>query len=170
MADLDAAYQARRSRALVASAAWVSSGREPALKGKKRQRNILKANDVERLMDTCGVTKTGLRAQAMIAVLYGCDLGISDACALACDDPLPRNAFPRAVRLVDEWRAVAQQIVGPSGPLFCTIVSSSAGRATSTSYWRHLFPVLSTKAGVPAVSPSDLVWSGRLARRMVRNG
>ncbi len=168
----------RAERAQVAARAWQESGRAPTHKGVGKgnmPKDVLSAEQVGAMLDACGAATSTLaiRNRAMIALLYGSAVRISEACDLRPADVAlgggEGEAMPAAVH-INSGKGSKERTVGVrSGmvpylvawterraslglngrdPFFCAIAGASMGNPTSTSYWRHLLPRLADKAGI----------------------
>ena len=173
-----AARAIRAERAATATAAWQASGRAPAMKGTKggaHGDDVLTPGEVRDLLNACGTSTTGIRNAAMLALLYGTAMRISEACGLLPADldlgatdadsgALAGSVFIRARKggkhdhvgiasgalpYLIKWteRRASLGLTGRD-PYFCAISGDSRGNVTSTSYWRHWLPRLAVKAGV----------------------
>ena len=120
-------------------------------------------HEVERLIQVCSKrAPTGLRNRALVALLYGSGLRISEALALRPHDvDLNRGIvhvrrgkggksrrsgiFRFAVPHLARWIARREKLeAGDLAPLFCTL----DGGEIDQSYVRHLLPRLGRKAGL----------------------
>lgn len=176
----------RALRAATASAAWQASGKDPWLKGKGKTKrgekrreplpdDVLTHDEVRGLLDACGASTTGIRNAAMVALLYGSAVRISEACGIYPADLTLAGAgtpgtldgasvFIRArkggehdsvgmgapmIPYLVAWteRRVTLGLNGRD-PFFCAISGDSRGNPTGASYWRHLLPRLAEKAGI----------------------
>ncbi len=173
-----AARAIRAERAATATAAWQASGRAPAMKGTKGAAHgddVLTPGEVRDLLNACGTSTTGIRNAAMLALLYGTAMRISEACGLLPADldlgatdadsgALAGSVFIRARKggkhdhvgiasgalpYLIKW-AERRASLGLTGrdPYFCAISGDSRGNPTSASYWRHLLPRLAAKSGI----------------------
>ncbi len=69
--------------------------------------SVLSVEEVEALMESADVsTLTGLRDRALLEVLYGCGLRVSEAAALKRSDVFAKEAFVRVVGKGDKQRLV----------------------------------------------------------------
>lgn len=125
--------------------------------------------DVVRLIEVCGKGPSGRRNAALVAVMAGSGLRVSEALALRVSD-LEERAPGRwaiyvehgkgdrsrwtfllveyAVHLVAWLRERERLGLTGRAPLFCTISSNSKGRPVSDVYVRQLLPRLAARAGV----------------------
>jgi site-specific recombinase XerD len=138
----------------------------PTGKGRPRRRlppEILTDGEVCRLLDACdGRSATGVRNQALIAVLYRAGLRISEALHLWPKDIDLESGSIRVLRgkggrartvgidpiaggMVGRWLAVRDELgLGSGQPVFCTLAGARMGDA----YVRVLLPRLARKAGI----------------------
>jgi integrase/recombinase XerC len=139
----------------------------PANKGRKLPGEVLTAQEILALIRACGRGPSGVRNAALIAVLFGAGLRVSEALDLRPSDLDARNGTVRvrhgkgdrsrtvaldasAQAFVERWLTVRSQI-GLNGrqPLFCTISRGDGfGSRIDTSYVRRLLPRLAAKAGI----------------------
>jgi len=169
----------RAERAALATAAWKASGRAPGIgKGMKAAAlgdDVLTPGEVRDLLNACGTSTTGIRNAAMLALLYGTAMRISEACGLQPSDlalaatSADTGALAAAMRIrarkggKDGHVGINSEMVpylvawserrkslGLNGndPYFCAISGDSLGNPTIASYWRHLLPRLAAKAGI----------------------
>ena len=113
-------------------------------------------------MRGCGETPTGVRNQALIAIMYRSGLRVAEALSLYPKDVDPAAGTVRVlcgkggrartvgidaggVAVLARWLAVRGALGrGDRDPLLCTL----AGRGLGTGYLRRLFANLAPKAGV----------------------
>ena len=168
----------RAESAKRAGAAWMASGRPQPMKGRKHADagdDVLTVAEVHALLAACGTSTTGIRNAAMIALLYGSAMRVSEAVGvqpgdlyLSTTDPetgaLAAQVYIRARKGGDNdtisigspmvphlvrWSERRSSLgVNGNDPYFCAISGDSRGNVTSTSYWRHWLPRLAVKAGV----------------------
>lgn len=138
-------------------------GTVPANKGRRYPAEVLGPDEVRALLRACSVrSATGLRARALIALLYRAGLRLSEALALYPSD-LDADAGtvrvlhgkgdrartvgldPGACALVERW-ADERRRLGLTGrdPLLCTL----EGRPLGAAYVRRLLPRLAERAGI----------------------
>lgn len=131
-------------------------------RGKRLPAEVLSSREVGQLLAACGDDHGGLRARALIAVLYRAGLRIGEALALTPKDlDLDGHALrvlrgkgdasrtvgidPGAAGHVRAWLAARAKLNPPVGaPVFCT----ARGGAMSASYARRLLPALARRAGI----------------------
>src|SRR5882724_13726189 len=124
---------------------------------------ILTDPEVLAVMRACGDTDTGVRNQALIAVMYRSGLRVAEALALYPKDVDPAAGTVRVmcgkggrsrtvgidaggVAVLARWLAVRGGLGrGDRDPLLCTL----AGRGLGMGYLRRLFANLAAKAGMP---------------------
>lgn len=69
--------------------------------------SVLSVEEVDALIDsTDGSTLTGLRDRALLEVMYGCGLRVSEAAALKCSDVFEKEAFVRVIGKGNKQRLV----------------------------------------------------------------
>jgi site-specific recombinase XerD len=125
--------------------------------------DVLTTNEVRALMDACSRrAPTGIRNRALIALLYGAGLRISEALALLPKDldldalavrvhrgkgAKARTAalLPEAVPYLERWLDKRKSLgVNGRRPVFCTLQAGPI----ATPYIRVLLPRLARKAGI----------------------
>lgn len=141
--------------------------RVPANKGQKLPGEVLEASEVAALIRACGRGPTGVRNAALIAIMFGAGLRVSEALALRASDLDLTNGSVRvrhgkgdrsrtvaldasAQAYVERWLGKRQQI-GLNGrqPLFCTITKGERfGGPIDSSYVRRALPRLAARAGL----------------------
>jgi site-specific recombinase XerD len=141
--------------------------RSPANKGRKLPGEVLTTQEITALIRACGRGPSGNRNAALIAVLFGAGLRVSEALGLRPSDLDFRSGTVRvrhgkgdrsrtvaldasAQAFVERWLTVRSRI-GLSGrqPLFCTISKGDGfGSRIDSSYVRRLLPRLAEKAGI----------------------
>jgi integrase/recombinase XerD len=141
--------------------------RSPANKGRKLPGEILTTQEIRALIRACGRGPSGLRNAALIAVLFGAGLRVSEALDLRPSDLDLNNGTVRvrqgkgdrsrtvaldssAQAYVERWLTTRTHI-GLNGrqPLFCTISKGAGlGSRIDSSYVRRLLPRLAEKAGI----------------------
>lgn len=125
-------------------------------------REILTDAEVAALLDECGETLAGLRNRALIRLLDGTGLRISEALDLEprdidWDDRLVNVRHGKGDRqrvvpvgrgpldAVQDWMRARSYIgIDPEAPICCNL----NGRRLSTSYVRKRLPVLAERAGI----------------------
>lgn len=144
-----------------------STARVPANKGRKLPGEVLEASEVAALIRACGRGPSGVRNAALIAVMFGAGLRVSEALALRVSDlDLNRGTVRVKHGKGDKARTVAldascqayverwiskRTTLGLNGrqPLFCTITRGDRfGHTMDTSYVRRALPRLAAKAGL----------------------
>jgi len=138
--------------------------RKKTRKGKKYPPEPLTGKEVEALIKVCSRrAPTGIRAKALIALLYRTGLRISEALDLKPKDVNLDKGTVRvlhgkgdrsrtvgidsgACAMIQNWLDVRrkQVAINGHGPLFCTL----KGDPIDTSYIRRLFPRLAKRAGI----------------------
>lgn len=141
--------------------------RTPANKGRKLPGEVLGADEVTALIRACGRGPSGIRNAALIAIMFGAGLRVSEALDLKASDLDLRNGTVRvrhgkgdrartvaldasAQAYIERWLGKREQL-GLSGrqPLFCTISRNERfGSRLDSSYVRRLLPRLATRAGI----------------------
>ena len=153
----------RRKTASTAKKGPTDDGQEPPNKGKKYPAEILKPDEVKRLINAASRTAiSGIRNRALIGLLYRAGLRIGEALALhpkdidrkvgtirvlhgKGDKPRTVGVDTTAMALLDRWmdKRAALRIRART-PVFCTL----EGTPMSTAYVRMLLPRLAKKAGI----------------------
>ena len=141
--------------------------RVPANKGTKLPGEVLEAAEVVALIRACGRGPAGVRNAALIAIMFGAGLRVSEALALKLSDLNLNNGTVRvrhgkgdrartvaldasAQAYVERWIGRREQL-GLNGrqPLFCTITKGDGlGGAMDSSYVRKALPRLAARAGL----------------------
>ncbi|MCI0363875.1 MAG: site-specific integrase [Phycisphaerales bacterium] len=138
---------------------------KPRSRPKPRRRfppEVLSDEEVRALLAACGGSTTGIRNQALLAMLYRGGLRIREALSLWPKDlDLANGAVrvlhakggksrtngldPGAVAFVERWLAARQRwSVKGTHPVFCT----RTGAAMTDGYVRRLLPALAQLAGI----------------------
>lgn len=128
-------------------------------RGQKYPVELLERRDVAALLAACGRSRTGLRNRALLALLAGCGLRVSEALSLEPRDYLPERGELRVRSMlkggpartlplpadvegcVEAW---LKKRPDGSGPLLCTL----AGGAVQAAYVRGLLRRLAARGGV----------------------
>ena len=142
----------------------------PANKGKRLPGEVLTAEEVRALVRACGRGPSGVRNAALVAVMFGAALRVSEALALRPSDldlelgtvrirhgkgDKARTVAldPGAQAYLERWLA-KRATLGLNGrqPVFCTITRGQQrqqfGTAVDPSYVRRLLPRLAGRAGL----------------------
>lgn len=139
------------------------AGREPANKGRRYPAEILSPDEVRALIAACSTrSSTGLRARALIVLLYRSGLRLAEALDLYPGDidhlagsvrvrqgkgqrARTVGIDPGALAIVERWEARRGEL-GLAGRhrLLCTL----EGRPLGASYVRRLLPRLGARAGL----------------------
>jgi integrase/recombinase XerD len=142
----------------------------PANKGKRLPGEVLMAQEVRALVRACGRSASGVRNAALVAVMFGAALRVSEALALRLSDldlelgtvrvrrgkgDKSRTVAldPGAQGYLERWLA-KRAALGLNGrqPVFCTITRGPQrqqfGEALDPSYVRRLLPRLAGRAGL----------------------
>jgi site-specific recombinase XerD len=138
-------------------------GRPPRNKGRRYPADRLTTEEIVAVMRCAGVTSYGLRARALVVLLWRAGLRVSEALALAESD-LDRSTGGVLVRLgkggkrrhvgMDQWGWqqlqpwLEHRIELPVGALLCVIDGPTAGRSWSPSAARLVLHRLAVEAGV----------------------
>ena len=150
-----------------------ASARVPVNKGAKLPGEVLEASEVVALIRACGRGPAGVRNAALIAIMFGAGLRVSEALALKPSDLNLKNGTvrvrhgkgdrartvaldPSAQAYVERWLGRREQL-GLNGrqPLFCTISKGEGSAGTiDSSYVR----------GRSRVSLSAPAWSAESTR------
>lgn len=144
-----------------------STQRVPANKGMKLPGEVLVAGEVMALIRACGRGPSGVRNAALVAVLFGAGLRVSEALDLRPSDVDLRNGTIRvrhgkgdrsrtvaldasAQAYLERWLTVRQQLaLNGRQPVFCTISRGERlGSRVDSSYVRRLLPRLAARAGI----------------------
>ncbi len=155
-------------------------------KGRRFPPEPLGREDVDRLMAECSRrAPSGIRNRALLALLGGTGLRISEALALQLKDvdfdattvrvlhgkgDRARTVAiaPQALDALERWLDVRAELsIRRSAPLFCCIGRGREGEPLDSSYIRHLLPRLARKAGIEKRSHPHGIRHGfalRLAR------
>ncbi len=143
------------------------TARVPANKGLKLPGEVLEAAEVVALIRTCGRGPAGVRNAALIAIMFGAGLRVSEALALRVSD-LNLNTGTVRVRhgkgdrartvaldasaqaYVERWIGKRDQLgLNGRSPLFCTISKGEGfGGTIDSSYVRRALPRLAGRAGL----------------------
>jgi site-specific recombinase XerD len=143
---------------------WSESGGGKSRPKPKRRfpPEVLKPEEVKRLLDACGDSPTGVRNRALLAVLYRSGLRINEALTLLPKDLDPAQGAIRVLhakggksrtvgmdavgwRLLDAW--LTERVrwgIGERAPVFCM----HGGSPLTPSYVRVLLPRLGVRAGL----------------------
>lgn len=114
---------------------------------------ILNRDELDRLLRACSRCPSGLRDRALIALMYGSGLRVSEALALKVRDIDLEKGEIRVHRgkggkarvsgleagmaaVVEQWMAVRKQY--GAGPLFCQITKGREGKAVSSACVRQM--------------------------------
>src|SRR3954449_4392982 len=139
--------------------------RVPVNKGAKLPGEVLEASEVVALIRACGRGPAGIRNAALIAIMFGAGLRVSEALALKVSDLHLGNGTvrvrhgkgdrartvaldPSAQAFVERWLGRREQL-GLNGrqPLFCTISRGEwFGARMDSSYVRRALPRLAVRA------------------------
>lgn len=137
-------------------------GKHPT-KGKKLPAEVLTHEEAEAILGQCSLrAPTGIRNRALIMLMWGSGLRISEAVAVRLKD-LDRKegtvrvlkgkgSRTRTVKLnesgfqaIERWLDCREKFgVAKTAPVICTL----KGSRLNPSYARHLFPRLAKKAGI----------------------
>jgi integrase/recombinase XerD len=144
-----------------------ASVRVPINKGAKLPGEVLEAWEVIALIRACGRGPAGVRNAALIAIMFGAGLRVSEALALKVSDLNLNNGTVRvrhgkgdrartvaidasAQAYVERWLGRRERL-GLNGrqPLFCTISKGDGfGGPIDSSYVRKALPRLAARAGL----------------------
>jgi site-specific recombinase XerD len=143
------------------------TARVPSNKGRKLPGEVLEAHEVLALIRACGGGPSGVRNAALVAIMFGAGIRVSEALALRPSDlDLKRGTVrvrhgkgdkARTVAIDDSAQAWVERWIARRGalglngrqPLFCTISKGdSFGSSIDSSYVRRLLARLAGRAGL----------------------
>ncbi len=142
------------------------AGQKPPNYGRTFPAEILTPAEIGRLLAACGRGPAGLRARALIVVMWRGGLRCQEALDLELRD-VDREAGtltvrhgkgnkrrvvgldPQAFAVLEQWLANRQALLVPRGSrVFCTITQPGAGRPLGAAYWREAIKRLGQRAGI----------------------
>jgi site-specific recombinase XerD len=142
------------------------AGQKPPNYGRTFPAEILTPAEIGRLLAACGRGPAGLRARALLIVLWRGGLRCQEALDLDLRD-IDREAGtltvrhgkgnkrrvvgldPQAFAVLEQWLAKRADLGVPRGSrVFCTITQPDPGRALGAAYWRDAIKRLGHRAGI----------------------